>query len=134
MGVKQVFDFYEGEDDLALKLSVAVIRGDAQQAVRFIAQGADFNMQQQQGGLPLLHEAIGRGHMAIVEAMLASGRCDLTVRDSMGRLPSDIAGLVARDYELAERLAGEQAKQFRARKMDPRRPDHPDYGNWKWDT
>ena len=132
-GVKRVFDFYQGDDELALKLSVAVSRGDAQQATQFIARGADVNLQQQADRLPLIHDAVSLGHTAIVDAMLASGRCDLTVRDSMGRLASDIASL-AGDGDLAERLAEQQAKQFHARKMDPRRPDHPDYGNWKWDT
>jgi hypothetical protein len=88
---------------------------------------------QHQGQLPLIHEAIGLGYTTIVESMVASGRCDLTVRDSMGRLASDIASH-AGDHDLAERLAAEQAKQFRAKNMDPRRPDHPEYGNWKWDT
>ena len=76
---------------------------------------------------------MGLGHRAIADAMLASGRCDLTVRDQFGRLASQVADLVLRDDELAERLSQEQARQFREKKLDPRRPDNPDYGNWRWE-
>jgi hypothetical protein len=129
---QEVADFYEGEGDVSIKLALAVNRGDTEQAERFIAQGGDVNFRRQ-GRLPLIHEAAGLGHRAIVYALLASGKCDLTVRDSLWRLASDVAGLVAKDYELADRLAEEQAQQFRAKNIDPRRPDHPDYGNWKWE-
>lgn len=128
---KGLYDFYAGDDDLNAKLAVAVSRGDAEHAARFIAQGADVNLVEA-GRLPLIHEAVGLGHRAIVDAMLASGRCDLTIRDQLGRLPSQVADLVLRDDQLAERLAHEQARQFREKNIDPRRPDNPDYGNWRW--
>lgn len=124
-------EFYEGDADIGEKLSKAVGRGDAEEAERFIAEGADVNLLRP-NQLPLIHEATGLGHKRIVDAMLATGRCDLTVRDFRGRLPSDIAGAIAGDYELAERLAGKQAVQFRAKEIDPRRPQNPDYGNWVW--
>ncbi len=129
---QRIADFYEHPADPDAALAVAVSRGDTEQALRLIAQGADVN-QAAGRAVPLIHEAIGLGHKAIAEAMLNTGRCDLTLRDSAGRLASEVADLVARDHEFAERLAEEQARQFREKNLDPRRPDHPDYGNWTWE-
>jgi hypothetical protein len=128
-GEKAVSDFYAGPADPGVKLAVAVERGDDETASEFIAAGADVNVLSG-GRLPLIHQAIGLGHRRIVDAILASGRCDLTARDFEGRLASDVAARVTRDMDLAERLAEEQARQFRDRNLDPRRPDNPDYGNW----
>jgi hypothetical protein len=129
-GEQAVSAFYDGQADAGLKLAVAVERGDDERAATLIAGGADVNVVSG-GRLPLIHLAIGLGHARIMEALLASGHCDLTARDAEGRLASDVAALVARDVDLAERLADEQARQFQKKGIDPRRPGNPDYGNWR---
>jgi hypothetical protein len=128
---KAIADFYAGPADINVKLAVAVQRGDADVATDLVGRGADVNAVID-GRLPLVHEAAGWGYREIVEILLTSGRCDLTARDFAGRLASDLADRCARDAELAERLTEEEVRQFREKNMDPRSPDHPDYGNWTW--
>ncbi|MGE3147791.1 MAG: hypothetical protein AB7K04_01870 [Pseudorhodoplanes sp.] len=131
-GGEAIAAFYAGSADINVKLAVAVQRGDTKIAVELIGQGAEVNALIE-GRLPLIHEASGRGYNDVVNALLASGRCDLTVRDFAGRLASEVADLAAHDMVLADRLAAEEIGQFREKNMDPRNPKNPDYGNWTWD-
>lgn len=111
-------------------LCLAVVEGDLAPAKLAIAEDADVNACHPALDLPIIHIAAGYGFRDIVRTILATERCDLTVRDKFGRLPSDCAAQCAHDYELAEELAQAQAQQFRSSGKDPRRPTAPDYGSF----
>lgn len=114
-------------------LSVAAVEGDLEPAEVAIAYDADVNAVHPVFELPIIHVVAGHGFRNIAEAILKTERCDLTVRDRLGRLASDCAALCAHDYELADRLAEVQAAQFRSSGKDPRRATMPNYGSFRYE-
>lgn len=118
---KQIDAYYKVIGDPDRQLLIAAFEGDAKHALQAIERGADVNALDEQTGMRPVHLAASGGFKRIVEGLIGSGRCDLTLRDARGRLASECAGIAAQDFDLADRLAEEQAKQFKETGKDPRR-------------
>ncbi len=99
-------------------------------ALSALDEGADVNALHDGYDLPMIHAAAALGMRQVVRAMIATGRCDLTLRDRFGRLASSCAGMCAGDLILRDELIAAQTVQFRARGIDPRRPTVPGYGSY----
>lgn len=99
-------------------------------ALSALDEGAEVNALHDGYDLPMIHAAAALGMRQVVRAMIATGRCDLTVRDRFGRLASSCAGMCAGDLILRDELIAAQTAQFRARGIDPRRPTVPGYGSY----
>lgn len=117
---KRLAAFYDAIADHDLKLCIAAMEGDTEFALAALDKGADVNAVHGDTGMRAIHLAASGGNGVIVEALLGSGECDLTIRDTHGRLASDCAAYAAKDYVLADRLAAAEAQQFKATGKDPR--------------
>ncbi len=117
----QIREFYEGLTDPSQRLAIAAYEGDTAYALEAIAQGADVNVIHEGTQMPAMHLAAAGGARDLITAILETGKCDLTVRDPMGRLPSDCAAYSADDLGMAEVLAEHEGRQFRDKGKDPRR-------------
>lgn len=115
-----VKSFYQSIRDPDQRLVIASFEGDADFAIEAIERGANVNAFDDETGMRVIHLAASGGYRKIVDALMQSGACDLTVRDQQGRLPSDCAAYGARDFELADRLAEAEARQFAETGKDPR--------------
>ncbi|MDE8654204.1 ankyrin repeat domain-containing protein [Novosphingobium album (ex Liu et al. 2023)] len=97
--------------------------GDAVVVERYISSNGDVNRQVDDDiGLTALHHAIGSRAYQVVELLLSHPQIDLTIRDRLGRLPSDVAFKVAQDGALGDRLIELEAEQRHVRGI-PFRPD-----------
>ena len=99
-------------------------------AVKAVQEGADVNARHPTCDIPAIHCAASLGMRDAVHAILATGKCDLTVRDRHNRLASTCADNFADDFELRDELIAAQNEQFRDRGIDPRRPNVPGYGSY----
>lgn len=117
------------DETARLALSISAMRNDP--GIAAVDAGADLNVLHPQKNLPMIHAAASFGMRRLVRKMMASEACDLTVRDRFMRLASTCADNNAGDFELRDELIDAQIAQFRARGIDPRRPNVPGYGAMK---
>jgi len=107
------------------RLAVAISLWRTEAAIAAIEAGANVNLVHPRSGLPVAHMAAGFGMRSVLEAMLATGRCDLTVRDQYNRLAHSCAAVGARDVALSDWLMEQQAKQFADRGINPHKMPLP---------
>ena len=81
---------------------------------RYIEAGLPLNVAEPGSGQTALHIAAAGGARACVRALTASGRVDYLVRDAQGRLPSELAGVIADDPLLAQELREKERAQAKA--------------------
>ena len=88
----------------------AASQGDSAFLSAWIDAGLPVNMTHPAGGLTLLHHGAASGAREIVMALLATGRCDVLLRDARGRLAWELCD----DEALAALLMQEMGNRARA--------------------
>ena len=97
-------------DRLGKRVFAAADRGDIAFVRAWIEAGLPVNLTHPAGGLTLLHHAAASGAREIVTALLATGRCDVLLRDVRGRLAWELCD----DEAMAALLMQEMGKRARA--------------------
>lgn len=96
-------------DPLHGSFLAAVECGDADAVARVLMEGkVDINYQEPKAGLTALHIAAGRNAIPVLKLLVATGRCDFTIKDGRGRTAADVAVTVARNLPLARYLYEKQ--------------------------
>jgi ankyrin repeat protein len=98
--------------DLGAQFVAAARRGNAQRLVALINQGVPVNYRNSTG-MTALHAAAASGARKAVRALTNTTQCDFLIRDSEGRLPSELAYLYGKDVAMARLLASKEARQAR---------------------
>lgn len=86
----------------------------AEHVATLLAEGADVNVQDD-NGMTALHHAAVRGARPCIRLLVASGKCDYLMRDNQGRYAFELAIEWARDYAVARLLMKKQVQQAHAR-------------------
>ncbi|MGQ3284172.1 hypothetical protein [Bosea sp. (in: a-proteobacteria)] len=128
----------EKQTDIDSQLVEALDWGDIEEFRRLLAEGANPNVYYRGSHERLIFILSNNGRLEFVKAVLATGRCDLTVRDEFGLPPSHSPGETARMFaeqslgpddlivntfsEVRNLLLEEEIKQLRAKRPAPRSP------------
>lgn len=79
--------------------------GDLGALEKFLKEGGiEVNFAEPQTGLTALHIAAARSATAVVRQIVATGKADLSLKDSKGRTAATLAATVARNFALARYL------------------------------
>lgn len=126
---RRIEAWFAGAASPTEKLRVAIDCFEIDHALAAIEASADVNARHPATGAPLVFKAAQWNMAAIIRAMLASGRLDLTLRDRFGNLPSRC---VDDDAAMEELLAAEIG-QHKARGLDPRPTGASAFGTYAFE-
>jgi len=84
-------------DSMNDKLRLSIEWGSLEHFVEALENGANANLILQDSNLPIVFYLAGTGRYEWVEALVETGKCDLTVTDHDGLPPSHNAGVLARE-------------------------------------
>jgi hypothetical protein len=93
----------------------AAERGNAPAIQAFIEEGFPVNYRDPQTGETALHAVAACKARKALRVLLASGRCDFLLRDTQGRLASELAYLYGQDPAAARLLGIKERQQAAAR-------------------
>lgn len=103
------------KDEMMLKLGNQFIktaqRGNADKLQAFIEEGFPVNYQHPKTGQTVLHVTAACKAREALRGILGTGQCDFLIRDSRGRLASEMAFLYGEDPALARLLRIKERKQ-----------------------
>ncbi len=103
------------KDDLLLRLGEQFLdtaeHGKRQEVELFIEEGFPVTWQDPKNGLTALHVVAACQARATLRILLRTGECDFLLRDSHGRLPSEMAYLYGEEVAMARLLGNKERKQ-----------------------
>lgn len=86
----------DAADDLHARFLEAVSRGDTKRVETFLMDPAvNVNYAESVHGFTALHIAAARNAVAIVRLLIASGKCDVSLKDNEGRTAARLAVVLA---------------------------------------
>lgn len=89
----------------------------------FLEEGFPVNYQHPDNGLSALHYAACSQARSVIKVLAKNEKCDFLLRDSSGRLPSEMAYLYGESPALARYLGLKEARQAEAQGIQlTRRP------------
>lgn len=112
--------------EIGLEFLSACERGNPETLKIFIEAGMDVNYQHPFTGQTALHIASAAQARAVIRILLTVDRCDFLIRDTKGRLPSEMAYLYGEDPALARLLGNKERKQAEAQGIKLTRRPKPE--------
>ena len=88
----------------------AAMNGDACVIKSYLESNWDANLQDSETGLTALHYAASCGAEEVVDILLSNDTTDVLLKDKKGRLPSEMAFLIAKNDSLGDRLIEVEAE------------------------
>lgn len=107
------------DNELGKQLIAAAERMDTKHVKELVKQGAPVDYVETDTGLTAVHYAAGHGNWEMLDVLLATGKCNLLIRDKRGRLPSRLAAEFRGNMEQYERLADLEKEQGRKIGINP---------------